>query len=163
MPAVRSDDFSTAHLGATPAAAAMKVRLPVQSSPRPVGLAILLLEVMPRLASTAGLPDRLSGATPAVAAMMTAVRQVNQLPYCIILVIGISYFSSFYYSFFKSTGTGTIYCNKYETVVSRRKRPCHSSVLAFVGRAVSCVTPQEDSMKKLNESSEDSVVIITHQ
>jgi len=50
-----------------------------------------------------------------------------------------------------------------ETVVSRGKRPCHSSVLAFVGRAVSCVTPQEDSMKKINESSEDSVVIITHQ
>jgi len=47
--------------------------------------------------------------------------------------------------------------------VSRGKRPGLSSVLAFEDEALSCVTPQEDSMKKMEKSSEDSVVIITHQ
>jgi len=45
------------------------------------------------------------------------------------------------------TGTGTGYCNKYETVASRRKLACLASVLAFEDEPVSLVTPQEDDFR----------------
>jgi len=51
-------------------------------------------------------------------------------------------------------------CNKYETVVSRRKPLCLASVLVFEGEAVCVVTPQEDHRKTMDKSSEDSGVMI---